>query len=176
MFQGQFLPNLLFFVAGQAAALVYLRTGRFWQGAVGTVLLWLFLDAWLVANYVFDSGGVWQWLPLLGIQLTAAVLVGTLGYAFWRRRWSADAKQRQQRFAHGLGAYLRGDYTLARATFTRLANVDPWDAAAWIALGDVLRRVGQGQKAKRCYRRAFAVDRGRAFGDLLRHHRPGATG
>lgn len=176
MFLAQFLPNFLFFVAGQAAAVAYLRTGRFWWGAIGTVLLWLLLDVWLVATYVLDADGALRWWPLLGIQLVALVLVGTLGYAFWRRRWSQDAKQREGRFRTGLAAYLRGDYKAARETFTQLAAVDPWDAAAWIALGDVLRRTGQGPKAKRCYRRAFAVDRNKAFSDLLRHHRPGATG
>lgn len=171
MFADSFLANLLLFVAGQAAAWSYLRTGRTAHGFGGTIGLWTLLDAWLLANYVFAVGSTGLTVLLSMLQGLCLFLVGSLGYARWRRRWSKPAKVRQQQFAEGMAALLRADLDAAAATFTRLVRVDPWDAAAWIALGDVQARRGDKVRASRCYRRALAVDVRQDFADLLRHHR-----
>lgn len=171
MFGDSFLVNLLLFVAGQAAAWKYLRTGRTAHGFGGTIGLWTLLDAWLVANYVFAVGPGGLTVLLLLLQGLCLYLVGSLGYARWRRRWSKPAKVRQQQFADGMAAMLRSDLDTAARTFGRLVRIDPWDAAAWIALGDVASRRGETVRATRCYRRALAVDVQKEFSDLLRHHR-----
>lgn len=167
MFGSHLLTNLLVFLAGQAAAWFCLRTGRFRWGAVGTTALWLLLDAWLLTRYVFDGPGWLRTTSLWGLQLVAVFLVGSLLLARWRRRWSAAAKERTQRFTAGMASYLRSDYPAARVTFRQLVRTDPWDAAAWIALGDVLRRSGQAGAARRCYRRAAAVDTEHRYRDLI---------
>ena len=171
MFADSFLANLLLFVAGQAAAWSYLRTGRTAHGFGGTIGLWTLLDAWLLANYVFAVGPTGMTVLLLLLQALCLFLVGSLGYARWRRRWSKPAKMRQQQFAEGMAALLRRDLDVATATFGRLVRVDPWDAAAWIALGDAAALRGEKVRASRCYRRALAVDVQKDFADLLRHHR-----
>lgn len=171
MFAAFFLPNLLAFVLGQAAAWYYLRSGRFWLGVGATVLLWLSLDWWLVARYVLAVEPVELRLPAAALQALAVATVGALAFGLWRRRWSAVARARTRHFGDGLSAYLRSDYAAARATFTRLVRSNPWDAAAWIALGDVLARSGQPGKAQRCYRRASAVDTQRAYVDLIQQRR-----
>lgn len=162
---------LLVFVAGQAAAWFYLRTGRTWVGGLGTAALWSLLDWWLLARYVFAHTGAQLTVPLVALLGTALALVAMLAVARWRRRWSAVAKERTTRFAAGLAEYLRSDYEAARATFQRLVRVDPWDTVAWIALGDVFGRSGDPRRAQRCYRRAAAVDVRADFADLLQHHR-----
>ena len=167
MFGSHLLTNLLVFLAGQAAAWFCLRTGRFRWGAVGTTALWLLLDAYLLTRYVFDGPDWLRTGSLWGLQLVAVFLVVSLAIARWRRRWSAAAKERKPRFVAGMASYLRSDYPAARATFRQLVRTDPWDAAAWIALGDTLRRSGQPGPARRCYRRAAAVDIAHQFRDLL---------
>jgi predicted Zn-dependent protease len=162
-----FLPNLLAFVVGMAAALYYLRSGRVWAGAAATLLLWVLLDWWLVARYVWAADNVELMRPATLLQCVAAATAGALAWQLWRRRWSAVARARTTHFGDGLTAYLRSDYDAARAAFTRLVRSNPWDAAAWIALGDVWGRCGKVAKARRCYGRARAVDTQHAFADLL---------
>ncbi len=171
MFAALFLPNLLAFMAGQAAAWFYLRSGRFWVGMGGTVLLWVLLDWWLLARFVYaaDAGHL-RW-PAGLLQLQAVWIVVALAWARWRRRHSAVARQRTARFADGLREYLCSDYAAARATFTRLVRTDPWDVPAWIALGDVWNRLGRTARAQRCYRRASAVDTQRGYHDVLQPRR-----
>lgn len=174
MFAASFLPNLLCFVTGQAAAWYYLHTGRFWIGLLSTVALWVWFDVWLVARYVFAvPAGDLQWTAL-ALQLVAIATVVALAFGLWRRRWSATARARTSHFGQGMTQFLRCDYAAARATFARLVSADPWDAAAWIALGDVLDRTGQAGKAQRCYRRAGSVDTRGAFADLLQLRRGAA--
>ncbi len=171
MFAASLLLNLLAFLVGQGAALFYLRSGRTGLGLAGVVATWLLLDAWLVARFVYAASPEELRLLAASLQLVSALIVGALAFALWRRRWSAAAGQRTERFAVGMAQYLRGDYPAARATFTRLVRTDPWDTAAWIALGDVLGHSGQGKRARGCYRRARAVDTQRAFSDVLQHCR-----
>lgn len=171
MFAALFLPNLLAFVIGQSAAWYYLRTGRFWTGFTTTVLLWVLLDWWLVARYVLAVEAVELRLPAAALQALALATAAALAFGLWRRRWSKTARARTEHFGAGLRAFLRSDYGDAQATFTRLVRTDPWDAAAWIALGDVLARSGQPGKAQRCYRRAHAVDTRQGYADLIRQRR-----
>jgi len=168
VFAASLLANLSVFLLGQAAAWYYLRTGRAVLGVGATVLLWLALDWWLVQRFVFADGLGDLRAPAIVLQAVAAVTALGLAFALWRRRWSAVARARTDHFRAGVAAALRGDHGAARATFTRLVGTDPWDVAAWIALGDAWQRVGRPARAKRCWRRAAAVDIGRAYADLLR--------
>ena len=163
-----FLPNLVLFVAGQAAAWFYLRTGRLWIGAGAMAWLWIAADWAVLAKYVFAATDTHFRLSLLAMQLGAVVTVAALGIAWWRRRWSKTAKARGELFARGLEFYLGGDHEQARLTFRRLVRSDPWDAAAWLALGNTLRRLGRDAAARRCYRRCRHVDLGSEYADLAK--------
>ena len=164
---GPFAPDLLLFLTGQACAWFYLRTGRFWVGFAGTALLWGLLDAWLLLQFVFVVDGPLAFQVLCALRATAGALVLCLGYAQWRRRWSAAAKQRDARFAAGTVQFLRADFAAAKATFLGLVRTDPWDAIAWIWLGDVCARSGEPIRARRCYHRAAGVDTEKVCADLL---------
>jgi hypothetical protein len=166
-----FLPNLLVFVVGQAAAWYYLRTGRYWSGVLSTSALWVLLDWWLIARFVHGADPVTMRWPALSLQAVALAVAGALAFGLWRRRWSRAARQRQASFGAGMVQMLRGEHAAARTTFTRLVRVDPWDAAAWIALGDAHGGAGEAGRAQRCYRRASSVDTQRAFADLLQLRR-----
>lgn len=169
MFAEQLWPNLLLFAAGQVAAWYYLHTGRTRIGTAVTVALWVLADWFLVAKFVFRAtGGDLSW-PLWLLQATAAGTVLVLLFSLWRRRHSAVAKRRSQLFASGQAAYLTGDQPAAELTFRRLLRNDPWDTAAWVALGNVLVRLQQPKRARRCYRRALGVDTGKQYGELVRH-------
>ncbi|MBL9077632.1 MAG: hypothetical protein JNL08_09020 [Planctomycetes bacterium] len=169
MFADQLWPNLLLFAAGQAAAWYYLHTGRTRIGAASTVALWVLVDWWLVAHYVYRASGGDLLLPLGLMQATALLTVAALGFALWRRRWSAAAKARPERFTAGMATYLRGDLPAAELEFRRLVRTDPWDAAAWLALANVLARAGRVGPARRCCRRALGVDTTKAHAELVQH-------
>jgi hypothetical protein len=171
VFAAHVLPQLLAFALGQAAAWYYLRSGRVGTGLVATIALWGAIDWWAVARYVLGHDELSLRTPALVLQGTALATVAALLVALWRRRWSATARCRRAHFTAGLTAFLRSEYGDARATFTRLVRADPWDAAAWIALGDVLARTGARRRARRCYRRAGAVDVRGAWTDLLQRRR-----
>lgn len=171
MFAAHLLPLLLAFALGQAAAWYYLRSGRVVAGLAATVMLWGALDWWVVGRYVLGHDEAALRLPAVVLQGAAAATVAALAAGLWRRRWSRAARARRDRFAEALHAYLRSDYAAARGAFTRLVRTDPWDAAAWIALGDVFARTGVRRRARRCYRRAGAVDTAGAFTDLLQRRR-----
>lgn len=160
-----FFVNLLLFVSGQLAAWHYLRTGRPAIGFAATVLLWGLLDAWLVARHAYrQEGAPWSWL-LVGFQGVAVATVAMLVFGLWRRRWSRTARARGKWFGAGLQQYLRGELDAAAATFLRLVRCDPWDAAAWLALGNVRRAQGKNRDASRCYRTALRVDATGAYRD-----------
>lgn len=168
MFADALLVNLLLFAVGQAVGWFHLRTGRAWLGWGITVLLWGCGDAALVLRFVYDHRGP-DYLAALGVVQATAVLAALhLLFARWRRRWSAVARQRPERFRAALIAYLRGDFEAAAAGYRTLARTDPWDPAAWVALGNVLRRLGRVRRAAACYRHAAAVDRTKGHLDLVR--------
>lgn len=165
---------LLLFFGGQAAAWYYLRSGRIWIGLAASVSLWVLADWYCVAKYLYGLSGRDLVLPLVLLQAVAAATVVVLLTGLWRRRWSATARQRPQLFGQGLAAYLRGELDLARRTFRRLVRSDPWDAAAWVALGNVETRRHRPGPARRCYRRGRSVDRTGQFADFVAERlRPG---
>lgn len=161
------LPNVLAFACAQAVAWHYLRTGRSWVGSLLTLAVWSLLDAWLLARYVFAADLAIVRALAVALLALAGASVAALGVAQWRRRWSASARARPDRFRAALEAFLRGDWGVARSSYRGLVRTDPWDAAAWIGLGDALARSGDPKGAKRCYRRAAGVDVGKRFTDLL---------
>ena len=167
MFVDVVLPHLVVFAFGQAAAWLYLRTGRVWLGAATTIVLWLLIDWWLVGRFVFGAGPADQRLPLLSMQLVS--LAAVAGYVAARVRRRVAAPKRQQRFAAALQLLLSDRVEQAATAFRALVRSDPWDAAAWIALGDARRRAGEPGRARRCYRRARGVDTGGTYRDLLQH-------
>lgn len=167
MYVAAFLPNLIAFACGQTAAWHYLRTGRSWVGSLLTLGVWSLLDAWLLARYVFAAEPATLGGLAFGLQGLAVATVAWLAFTLWRRRWSAAARARPARYRGALDAYLRGEWTVARTGYRALVRTDPWDAAAWMGLGDTLARTGDGKGAKRCYRRAAGVDVGKQFADLL---------
>jgi cytochrome c-type biogenesis protein CcmH/NrfG len=162
-------PNLALFAAGQAASWVYMHTGRRWIGITATVLLWVLGDWYLVAKHVYEVEGVPLMLPLLALQVVAVLTVAALLIGQWRRRWSGTARQRTALFTTAIAAYLQGNLAASSATLRRLVRNDPWDAAAWVAFGNVMLRAGKVRRARRCYRRALGVDTGEAFVDFVRH-------
>jgi hypothetical protein len=167
VFADAVLPNLLVFACGQLAAWLYLRTGRFWLGTAATTALWVLLDWWLVARYLFGVPAADQRLPLLLLQLVAVATVVAFGLARLRRRLAGP--RRAERFRAGIAFLLANDRTAAIAAFRRLVRCDPWDVAAWIALGDALWRTGDERCARRAWRRAGSVDIGGGYADLLSH-------
>lgn len=167
MYVTAFLPNLIAFACGQTAAWHYLRTGRSWVGSLLTLGVWSLLDAWLLARYVFAAEPAVLRALAFGLQGLAFAAVAWLLFALWRRRWSAAARARPERYRLALDAFLRGEWAAAQAGYRALVRTDPWDAAAWMGLGDTLARAGDGKAATRCYRRAAGVDVGRHFADLL---------
>ena len=162
-----FLPNLVLFACGQVAACIYLRTGRFGLGACSTASLWVLADWALVSKLVYGETGPRFLLPLFGMQAVAIATIAALAFGRWRARWSATSRQRATLFAAGLTSYLRNDLDAAETTFRRLVRADPWDAAAWVTLGNVLRGKGRPAAAHRCYRRARCVDRARVYTDFI---------
>ena len=162
-----FLPNLLVFLAGQAAAWYYLRTGRLWIGGVAMAVIWVAADWAVIAHYVFERRADFE-IALWVMQITAVLVVIALGWALARRRWSATARQRPDLFRQGIRDYLGGKHEAARTTFRRLLAADPWDAAAWLALGNVLRRLGREPGARRAYGRCLRVDLSGEYTDLAR--------
>lgn len=167
MFAAAFLPNLLAFLLGQAVAWRYLRTGRTWVGGLLTLGVWSLLDAWLLARYVFAADPAILRALAGGLQVLAVAAAARLAFVLWRRRWSAAAKSRPERFRAAMAAYLRGEWQQATSDYRGLVRVDPWDAGAWLGLGDALERSGDGKGAQRCYRRAASVDVGKQYADLL---------
>lgn len=166
MFADSFLPNLALFVLGQAAAWFYLRTGRFLIGAVATAALWIAADWAAVARFAFENDTHYH-AALFTMQGTAFGITLLLAYQQWRRRWSPASRQRHERFAAGMAAYLRHDHDAARAAFRRLVATDPWDAAAWLALGNAYRRSGDVGATRRCYRRGQRVDKRGEYTELV---------
>lgn len=169
MFAETLLPTLVVAALGQAAAVVYLRTGRFWVGLIATAGLWIAIDWWLLQRYLYEVPVSAQRLPAATVQAIALLTVLALLWAAVRR-WRSR-RHRQQRFADGMRAFLADDLGAARRSFRQLVWSDPWDAGAWIALGDVLRADRKNGPARRCYRQAAAVDGVGRYADLLRVRR-----
>jgi len=159
--------NVLVFAVGQAFAWLYVRSGRFWLGAGATIALWVAADWWLVGRYLLGASPAEQSVPLLLLQATAIATTVAFVWALVRRR--QGRADRDQRHRKAIQHMLAGDHDGAAEVFRQLVWSDGWDAAAWVGLGDALRRAGDGAKARRSYARAGAVDLTRQFADLLAH-------
>lgn len=168
MLPDSLLLQLLALCCGQAAACVQLRTGRFWRGAVITLLLWAAADLALVAALLWGTADAWLAASLWALQGVALWAVVDLGYARWRRKHSAVARTRAARFGAALQQYLANDLEAAALGLRALIGSDPWDQAAWLLLGNVHRRRGEEARMRRCYRTAAALDRQGAYTGLLR--------
>lgn len=169
MFVDALIGNLVLFAVAQVCAWLYLRRGRFWLGAGVTVLLWLFVDWWLVARLLLASPADAQRVPLTGLQIVAVAVTVAYGWALWRRAGSRRERPAMHRAA--VQQALAGDHRAAQDAFARLTWLDPWDASAWLGRGDALRRGGEDRRARRAYARAAAVDVAGRFGDLIAHRR-----
>ncbi len=165
------LPNLVLFLLGQGAACFHLRTGRRWVGLSVSGALWVLIDWYCVARLVFAATGAAVVVPLAAMQAIAVLAPAWLAIRLVRRRWSATARQRHVLFGAALAAYLRGDLAAARSTFRRIVRSDPWDCAAWVALGNVERSAGDMRRAARAYWRGRGVDIRSEFADLIAHQR-----
>jgi hypothetical protein len=167
VFVDALLAHAAVFSVGQAVALLYLRRGRFWLGVGVTALLWASLDWWLVTRYVLSlppEGVLW---PLLCLYGSSSLAVLIFLFASIRKRLAAP--HRQDRYGTGVRLLLSGDWDSATRTFRQLTRSDPGDAAAWIGLGDAARRLDRKSQARRCYRRARAVDVSGIYSDLVAH-------
>ncbi|MGC6489070.1 MAG: hypothetical protein ACON4Z_15590 [Planctomycetota bacterium] len=167
MFLDAVWAHLGMFAIGQLFAWRYARSGRFWLGASATALLWIALDAWLVARYVLDLASPLQAAPLVALY---AVVLGTAASFLWAGiRRLRGRSTRRARHAAAIACSLRGAGEEAIGAYRGLVWADGWDVAAWVGLGDAERRYGKPRRAARCYRRARSVDVARRFLDVIEH-------
>lgn len=167
MFADAFLPNLVLFVLGQAAAIAWLRTGMTTRGVVAMVMIWLLADAALLAHFALGRQDFTYHAPLSLMQLWSAFEAVAFSFLrlrawIWRRR-----RQRSAQFAAAHVLYLRGDHAGAVAAFARLRHFDPWDVAAAVAQANALAAGGQGKRAGRLLRKARALDLGGGYRDFI---------
>lgn len=167
MFVDAVWVHLLVFAVGQACAWLYARSGRFGPGATATVCLWVAVDWWLVVRYLLAADAQGQLAPLALLYAAAGLTSGALVWAGLRRR--SGRRLRDERHRRALALALGGDHEGAAGVYRALVWSDGWDAAAWLGLGDALRRAGNVRRARTSYRRAAAVDRRDRFHDLLAH-------
>ena len=167
MFVDAVWVHLLVFAVGQACAWLYARSGRFGPGAAATVCLWVAVDWWLVVRYLLAADAQGQLAPLALLYAAAGLTSGALVWAGLRRR--SGRRLRDERHRRALALALGGDNDGAAGVYRALVWSDGWDAAAWLGLGDALRRAGRARHARTSYRRAAAVDRAGRFRDLLSH-------
>ncbi|MEC8251779.1 MAG: hypothetical protein VX044_01100 [Planctomycetota bacterium] len=167
MFVDAVWAHLLVFAVGQLFAWRYAQTGRFWLGAGVTIVLWAAADWWLVSRYLLAVEASRQAPPLLLLQVAAVTTSCAYLWALMRR-WRG-ARGRGDGHRSAVAALLRGDREDAVKGYRKLVWSDCWDAIAWLGLGDALRRGGATGKARRCYRRAGAVDVAQRHQDLVAH-------
>ncbi|MGE3174197.1 MAG: hypothetical protein AB7O97_16330 [Planctomycetota bacterium] len=167
MFPDLFLPNAALCALGIAVAVYWLRTGMVGRGVALLAGLLVAADLALLARFVFDDrpslyrGALWT------LQVAATGGVAWLGFALARRRWSPDARRRDELFATGYRHYLRGEWEPAARHFRRLLRADPWDTAARVAAANTAWRLGRVQAALRGFRTARRLDRARAYVDFI---------
>ncbi|MCK5940408.1 MAG: hypothetical protein KAI24_00450 [Planctomycetes bacterium] len=167
MFVDAVWANVLLFAVGQVFAWLYMRGGRFWLGAGATLALWVAIDWWLISRFLLDATAAEQRAPVLLLQVTA-IAIGT-AFVWSRIRSLRGRSTRGERHRSAVACALSGDHAGAAARYRELVWSDGQDAAAWIGLGDAMRRGGHARRARSAYARAAAVDVTRAFADLLAH-------
>ncbi|MFK7738870.1 MAG: hypothetical protein AB8H80_01005 [Planctomycetota bacterium] len=169
MFVDAVVANVVLFLVGQVFAWLYLRSGRFAVGAAAMISLWVCIDWWLVQRYLLGGEPSKQVLPLLLLQLTVVLVAGAYLWACVRRR--RGAAERTERYRAVTRHMLAGELKQAAVDYRALCWTDPWDASAWLGLGDALRRSDDLQGSARAYARAAGVDVDKQFADLLAHRR-----
>lgn len=162
-----FVPNLLLFLVGVAAAFWLLRTGMVRRGVVVLVVLFATADLALLARYAYDLRNAWLLVPLASMQVVAVAAAGWLLFALARRRWSAVRAERRQLFAAGMAHYLRDELPQAAAVFARLRRADPWDVPATIASANVLAAQGRARQAVRLLSHGATLDVRAEYRDLI---------
>lgn len=170
MFADHFVPNLVIFLLGAAAAAGWLRTGMVVRGAVLLALLLVAADLALVARFVYDDRGA---VFLLGLVLMQALAIA--GLAWWtvygvRLRWSPDRRNRSELLATGTRHYMRNELPEAEAIYRRLRRANPWDVAAVLGLATAVWRIGRIPVAARLLREARSLDRKGAYGQLIEEY------
>ena len=179
MFPDLFWPSAALSALGVATAVFCLRSGMVVRGLLLLTVLAVAADVALVARYVYSDRGAWFSLSLWTLQLAAAASAAWLLAALVRRRWSADARRREELFAAGFQHYLRDELAAARGLFRRLLRANPWDVAAMVALANVTWREGRAGRARILLRRARRLDRTHSYaafiGEQLRRMEGPAT-
>lgn len=167
VFPHSFLPNAAFFAVGCVAAVYLLRTGMAVFGALLLAGVALCADLALVARFAFDAQGPWFGVGLWGMQGLTLLACAWLATALSRRRWSNDAKQKEELLRLAMQSYLRGEHDAARSLYARVRSADPWDFSARIGLANVAWREGQLAAARRQLAIARRLDRDERHGDLI---------
>jgi len=167
VFPDQFLPNAAICAAGLATAIFWLRTGMVQRGFALLAALAIATDVALVGRFVYADRGAWFFAALWLLQSAAALATACLLVALARRRWSADARRRDELFAAGFQHYLRDELSPARDLFARILRTNPWDVAATVAMANVCWRQGRRARAMRLMQRARRLDRGSGYTDFI---------
>jgi hypothetical protein len=167
VFPHSFLPNAAFFAVGCVAAVYLLRTGMAVFGALLLAGVALCADLALVARFAFDAQGPWFGVGLWGMQGLTLLACAWLATALSRRRWSNDAKQKDELLRLAMQSYLRGEHDAARALYARVRRADPWDFSARIGLANIAWREGQPAAARRQLAIARRLDLDGKNGDLI---------
>ena len=167
VFPHSFLPNAAFFAVGCVAAVYLLRTGMAVFGALLLAGVALCADLALVARFAFDAQGPWFGVGLWGMQALTLLACAWLAAALSRRRWSSDAKQKDELLRLAMQSYLCGEHDAARALYARVRRADPWDLGARIGLANVAWRQGRPAAARRQLTIARQLDRDARHGDLI---------
>lgn len=167
MFADSFSINLLIFLAGQAVAYGYLRTGRKTRGLSLMILSLVFVDVALVRAFAFEDRGTWFRVSLLLMQVYSLVELFLFTTGRLRRRLRKNREQREQRFRNAFLHYLRNDLEAAIGEYRWLLKADAWDLEATLALATALARQGESKQARRWFRSARALDLGGRYADVI---------
>ncbi|MEE9126677.1 MAG: hypothetical protein V3U11_06015 [Planctomycetota bacterium] len=167
MFEDSFLINLVIFVAGQAAAYGYLRTGRRNRGVMLMILAWVLIDFAMVRAFAFGKRDTIFLVALTLMQVYSLVEVFLFTMGRVRRRTSKVRQQRQERFESAFLHHIRNDLDAAIADYRVLVRLDPWDLESTLGLATALARKGKGRQARRYFRSARSLDLRHEYGDVI---------
>ena len=167
MFEGSFLINLLIFVAGQATAYGYLRTGRKVRGIALMVLLLVFADVALVRVLAFQQRDIVFRLSLSLMQAYAFIELLLFATGRLRRRLPKVRQERDERFRSAFLHSIRNEMDAAIADYRGLLKLDPWDLESTLGLATALARSGNRKQARRYFRAARSLDLKDQYADVI---------
>ena len=167
MFEDSFLVNLLIFLAGQAVAYGYLRTGRKSLGLSLMILSLALVDVALVRAYAFEQRDMLFSLALLGMQAYSLVELFLFCIGRLRRRTRANRQHREKLFRTAFLHFIRNDVVAAIDDYERLLRADPWDLESTLALATALARNGESKDARRYFRSARSLDLKGNYADVI---------